>query len=97
LYPEILKMTHYFKAGATILFLVIFLHYGKSQATVLVKNPDSSLKVKPVNWSRFQKKAPGDKLANTVKATLLNANRYALTTWYHTIKNYKQIRLVILI
>jgi hypothetical protein len=38
---------------------------------------------------RVSKKAPGNKLANTVKATLLNANRFALSTWYHDIKNYQ--------
>lgn len=50
---------------------------------------DTLIDVMSINWSRFQKKAPNNKLVNTVKETLLNANKFALTTWYDSIKNYQ--------
>ncbi|MES2777601.1 MAG: hypothetical protein V4722_25705 [Bacteroidota bacterium] len=72
----------------TLFLLITMITTGKSQP-VVVKNTDTIAKVIPVNWERFQKKAPGDKLSTTVKATLLNANRFALTTWYRDIKKYQ--------
>jgi len=45
--------------------------------------------VKRVDWTRFTKKAPHDKLAKVIKASLLSANKFALTTWYQDIKKYK--------
>ncbi|MCU7552967.1 hypothetical protein OCK74_27890, partial [Chitinophagaceae bacterium LB-8] len=84
-----IKLKYNLKAGVIILLLITLVNSGKSQVTAVVKNSDSSTKVMPINWSGFQKKAPSNKLANTVKATLLNANRFALTTWYHEIKKYQ--------
>lgn len=49
---------------------------------------DSSTIVMPINWSNFQKRAPHDKLAKTVKATVLNVNKYALNAWYNDVKKY---------
>ncbi|UKJ06739.1 hypothetical protein [Solitalea lacus] len=77
------------RIGAIILlFIIILANSGKSQASTVIK-ADSATMVMPINWSQFQKKAPKDKLATTVKATLLNANRFALTAWYHNVKKYR--------
>ena len=69
-------MKYNLKARAIILFFVTLTISATSQ-------------VIPINWSSFQKKAPHNKVANTVKAALLNANKFALNTWYQTIKNYQ--------
>lgn len=80
-------MRSHLKIVATILLLTTVINSGKSQTNT--GTADTSLMVTPVNWSRFQKKAPHHKLANTVKATLLNANKFALSTWYHELKKYQ--------
>lgn len=71
---------------AMLLFIAI-VNSAKSQ-TLVAKEVNNSI-VQPINWSRFKEKAPHDKLANTVKATLLNANKFALTAWYHEVKKYQ--------
>lgn len=43
----------------------------------------------PIQWSRFRAGAPADGDANRVRDILLNANRYALTTWW-TRKGFAQ-------
>lgn len=82
-------MNYKLKAAAIILFLVTFINVAKSQTTTVVKNQSDSASVAAINWNRFQKKTPGNKIANTVKAALLNANKFALNNWYHQTKNYQ--------
>jgi len=36
----------------------------------------------PINFSAFKASEPSDSLSSTVKGVLLNANKYALTTWW---------------
>ncbi len=69
--------------------LTAFVASGISQTASVVKNSDPSTTVLPIKWSDFQKKTPNNKLANKVKAALLNANRFALTSWYHDVKKYQ--------
>jgi hypothetical protein len=65
---------------------LLIVQFSKAQTTI---KSDPSTFVTPINWNKFQKKAPNNEIANTVRATLLNANRYALSTWFHTVKNYQ--------
>lgn len=44
--------------------------------------------VRPFDASRFTASLPTDADSARVRAILLNANKYALTTWYHTVKDY---------
>jgi hypothetical protein len=48
----------------------------------------SSPSVVPVDWSAFTAGLPADAGAQRMAAILLNTNRYALTTWYFTVKNF---------
>ena len=65
---------------------VLIIQFGKAQTTIK-SNPSTF--VTPINWNKFQKKSPHTEIANNIKATLLNANKYALSTWFHTVKNYQ--------
>lgn len=44
--------------------------------------------VVPINWTQFTGGAPSDTDSLRVINILNNANEYALTTWYNTVKNY---------
>lgn len=44
--------------------------------------------VVPVDWDRFDERVREDENTRLIKRVLLNANRYALTTWYHEKKPY---------
>ena len=70
------------RGGLTILLLSVAINSVKSQ-------DNAGYVVTAVNWSRFQKKAPQNKLVSNVKAALLNANKFALTAWYRDLKSYK--------
>ena len=69
-------MKYSLKAAVLILLLIASVNTVKSQ-------------VMPINWGSFQKKIPHNKLTTVVKTTLLNANRFALTTWYNDLKRYQ--------
>lgn len=47
-----------------------------------------STEVVPINWSSFTKGNPTDENAQRIKQILLNTNKYGLTTWWHTYKNF---------
>src|SRR5262245_46343535 len=38
--------------------------------------------VAPISWQRFQAGLPADEQAERTRAILLNANKYALKTWF---------------
>jgi len=82
-------MKYYLKIINLIFLLVIVAASAKSQINTKDTTSDTSVMVLPINWSRFQKKTPHDQLAKDVISSLLNANKFALTTWYHDIKNYR--------
>src|SRR5690606_2180898 len=44
--------------------------------------------VSPVDWAAFKRENPSDSLSLIAREILLNANRYALTTWYRDIKHF---------
>jgi hypothetical protein len=44
--------------------------------------------VVPISWWSFTAGSPTDTNALRIKSILLNANEYALTTWYNTAKNF---------
>lgn len=44
--------------------------------------------VVPINWSSFTAGLPSDTNSVRLQGILTNANKYALTTWYNTAKNY---------
>lgn len=48
------------------------------------KNPN----VIPIAWASFPATVPTDADSLRVRSVLQNANRYAVTTWYNTAKNY---------
>jgi hypothetical protein len=48
----------------------------------------TSNNVTPVNWSSFTAGLPTDADSVRIQHILLNANKYALSTWYYTVKNY---------
>lgn len=78
------------RKSSLLLFLIPVLFSAKtahSQSGALTSN---TIKVKPINWSSFHKKPPHDELAKVVKTSLLNANKFALSTWYRDIKKYQQ-------
>jgi hypothetical protein len=74
--------------GTAVLLLILAANSGKSQDRVAPVS-DSSVMVTQISWNGFKKKSPHNGLAKTVKATLLNANKFALTTWYRDLKNYQ--------
>ncbi|WP_316784907.1 hypothetical protein [Pedobacter frigiditerrae] len=78
-------MKYHLKIMIAILLVITEVNLAKGQV-----NTDASLMVQPINWGKFNKKAPNNKIANNVKTTLLHANRFALTTWYKDLKNYQQ-------
>lgn len=72
-----------------LFFLILILFStttAHSQSGLLTSE---AITVTPVNWSSFQKKAPHNQLAKVVQTSLLNANKFALTTWYRDIKKYQ--------
>lgn len=48
----------------------------------------SSQDVIPIDWDSFEKGNPKDEDSQRVKAILLNTNKYGLTTWWSTSKNF---------
>lgn len=48
----------------------------------------SSSDVIPINWSSFTNGNPTDENSQRVKQILLNTNKYGLTTWWNTAKNF---------
>ncbi|MEE1943613.1 hypothetical protein VRU48_00745 [Pedobacter sp. KR3-3] len=72
----------------TALLLIVMANVANSQNLVPIKEVDNTI-VQPINWTRFKKKIPHDDLANTVKATLLNVNKFALGAWYRDLKKYQ--------
>ena len=48
----------------------------------------SSDAVVPIDWSDFTAGLPTDTASVQMQGILTNANKYALTTWYNTAKNY---------
>ncbi|SMC59323.1 hypothetical protein [Pedobacter nyackensis] len=83
-------MKYHLKIIVPILILVIEVNSGKSQVNTTTRKSDSSTMVMSINWGDFQKKAPRDKVTSAVKAALLNANKFALTSWYHNVKKYQR-------
>lgn len=81
-------MKYQLRMRALILLLIIIVNSAKSQDPVANKEPDA-LMVQPINWTKFKAKMPNDQLSNTVKSCLLNANKFALTAWYHDVKKYQ--------
>ncbi len=55
--------------------LVVFLFQGN--AAVAARN-----RVVPISWEKFPRGLPADADAERIRLILLNANRYALTTWW---------------
>lgn len=47
-----------------------------------------STAVKPIAWSTLPSSVPSDIAALRIRTALRNANRYAVTTWWNTAKNY---------
>ncbi|HWW42889.1 hypothetical protein [Pedobacter sp.] len=82
-------MKYHLKVVPIILLLIMVGNSGKSQINSSSTKPDRSMMVMPIYWSKFQKKTPHNKLTTTVKATLLNVNKFALTAWYNDIKKYR--------
>lgn len=83
-------MKYHLKIISLIFLLVTVTALAKSQTNIKSSKSDTSIMVLPINWSKFHKKAPHDELAKVAKASLLNANKFALATWYHQIKNYQK-------
>lgn len=46
------------------------------------------MRVRPFDRSRFTRSQPTDGDAARIRRILANANRYALTTWWHTVRDY---------
>lgn len=80
---------HHLKIAMAVLLLCGSESLVKAQLNEAISKTDASLMVQAINWRNFSKKAPNDRLANTIKATLINANRFALTSWYHDLKKYQ--------
>jgi len=81
---------YHLKVAIAVLLLFGAVNLAKAQVNEAIGKTDASLMVQSINWGKFNKKAPHNKLTNTVKATLLNANKFALTSWYHDLKKYQQ-------
>ncbi|MBB2148185.1 hypothetical protein [Pedobacter gandavensis] len=82
-------MKYHLKIIAAILLLIPGVASAKSQISTASANTDSSTMVAPINWSKFQKKVPRNKVTNAVKTALLNANKFALTAWFNDVKRYQ--------
>ncbi|MEJ8843203.1 hypothetical protein WG954_12505 [Lacibacter sp. H375] len=82
-------MNYNLKAAVLILFVATCINYAYSQTTTVAEKNGDATSVAPIHWNSFKKKTPRTKIANTVKAALLNANKFALTTWYHQTKKYQ--------
>jgi hypothetical protein len=81
-------MLNKLRIATTILLLLLAVKSVKSQDRV-VQLSDSSVRVTEIHWNGFKKKSPRHRLAKTVKASLLNANKFALTAWYRDLKKYQ--------
>ncbi|WP_142601983.1 hypothetical protein [Solitalea koreensis] len=77
------------KVFISAIVCVMLVNSAKSQVDSVVKTSTAPFMVTPINWNHLKKNAPRGKLANTVKTILLNANKFALTTWYHNVKKYQ--------
>lgn len=72
----------------TILFLLISLGFGLQPEDSTAgyigneKNEPQTVLVTPIQWERFNSGKPTDEMSTHWEQILLNANRYALTTWY---------------
>lgn len=58
-------------------------NYSSDQQTSIANT------VLPIDWNRLAVSTHQTELEQTVKATLLNANKFALTTWYRDIKKFQ--------
>ncbi|MCX2452055.1 hypothetical protein OQX61_12355 [Pedobacter sp. PLR] len=82
-------MKCHLKIIAATLLLITGIKSAKSQISTAIGNTDPSTTVAPINWNKFQKKAPRNKVTNAVKTALLNANKFALSAWFNDVKKYQ--------
>jgi hypothetical protein len=82
-------MNYNLKAAVLLLLVTTCISSATSQTTTVAEKKVDATSVAPIHWNSFKKKTPRTKIASTVKAALLNANKFALTTWYHQTKNYR--------
>lgn len=83
-------MRYSYIIGIAFFYAASFANSSNAQSVTRAADgiPNASVKAAAINWNSFQHKAPNDKVSGIVKATLLNCNRFALTSWYNDIKKY---------
>jgi hypothetical protein len=71
---------------AAVLAFTPTVHAAANPAAVHPIPPPASVagEIVPIDWSRFDDVEVGDPAGKRLRALLLNANRYALTTWWDT-------------
>jgi putative cell wall-binding protein len=55
-----------------------------------IKTEAESNAVNPIDWNSFSKGNPTDENSERIKQILLNTNKYGLTTWWDTKKNFDE-------
>ncbi|WML41217.1 cell wall-binding repeat-containing protein [Neobacillus sp. OS1-2] len=55
---------------------------------IRVAEASSTTDVVPINWNLFDKGNPDDENAQRIEKILLNTNKYGLTTWWDSYKNF---------
>jgi putative cell wall-binding protein len=75
-----MKIYHIVRLLIVLILFFAFLPYSHVKA--------ASNSVVPIDWGSFQNGNPRDEDANRIKDILLNTNKYGLTTWWNTEKNF---------